>query len=119
MSKIIAVDFDGCLCENKFPTIGRANQDAICALKQEKDGGAKVILWTCRCGKQLLEAIEWCRERGLTFDAVNENLPETKAKYGEWGPKVTADEYWDDRAVPVCFNGNSSYRYLGPIKCPW
>lgn len=28
-SKIIAVDFDGTLCENKWPEIGEANEDMI------------------------------------------------------------------------------------------
>ena len=105
MSKIIAVDFDGCLCENKWPEIGLANLPAIEALKRRREQGDKIILWTCRCGRQLAEAIEWCRGRGLHFDAVNENLPETKERYGEWGPKVTADEYWDDRAVVVRYRG--------------
>ena len=100
-TKIIAVDFDGTLCENKWPEIGKANDDAIRALLRRKAQGDRIILWTCRCGRQIEEAIAWCAARGLHFDAVNENIPEVKAKYGEWGPKVTADEYWDDRAVVV------------------
>lgn len=34
--KVIAVDFDGCLCERKWPGIGAANWDAIHALIRRK-----------------------------------------------------------------------------------
>lgn len=32
-SKIIAVDFDGTLCENKWPEIGEANEDTETTMK--------------------------------------------------------------------------------------
>ena len=38
---------------------------------------------------------------GLRFDAVNENLPENIEFFGNDCRKVWANEYWDDRAVPV------------------
>ena len=44
----IAVDFDGTLCENKWPDIGNANLELIEQLKYAKGKGAKLILWTCR-----------------------------------------------------------------------
>lgn len=34
-SKIIAVDFDGTLCENKWPEIGEANEDMIYYLRKK------------------------------------------------------------------------------------
>ena len=100
---IIAVDFDGCLCESKWPEIGRPNGAVIRSLIQRKQRGDKIILWTCRAGKLLEDAIAWCAERGLEFDAVNDNLPEVIARYGNNGRKVSADEYWDDKAVTVKF----------------
>ena len=33
-SKIIAVDFDGTLCENKWPEIGEENEDMIYYLRK-------------------------------------------------------------------------------------
>lgn len=97
--KIIAVDFDGTLCENKWPEIGEPNQDLIDKLvESRKKGESKLILWTCRAGARLKEAIKWCEGRGLMFDAVNENLPEIIEMMGGDTRKIYADEYIDDRA---------------------
>ena len=109
MRKIIAVDFDGVLCEDAWPQIGEPIPHMIEAAKLEKRHGAALILWTCRCGDKLTEAVEWCRHRGIFFDAVNENLPERVALYGTESRKVSADEYWDDRATPL---SSVSLRYL-------
>lgn len=98
MRKIIAVDFDGVLCEDQWPQIGPEKKDNIELAKYRKQEGAALILWTCRCGEKLDEAVAWCRERGLEFDAVNENLPERVAFYGSESRKISADEYWDDKA---------------------
>lgn len=98
-NKIIAVDFDGTLCENKYPEIGEPRKDVIQKLIKEQQAGARVILWTCRRGAYLLAAIYWALDQGIEFDAVNENLPETVEYFGEDTRKVCADEYWDDRAV--------------------
>ena len=94
---IIAVDFDGTLCADLYPGIGAPNQRLIFVLKQLKARGAKLILWTCRCGEPLSEAVGWCKKHGLTFDAVNENLPEVLEKYGTDSRKITADLYIDDK----------------------
>ena len=97
--RTIAVDFDGTLCEReKFPAIGKPKQAMIDWLKAQKQNGKRLILWTCREGEDLKQAIEWSAEQGLTFDTHNENIPgfpvETR--------KVVADIYIDDRAcVPI------------------
>lgn len=97
--KIIAVDFDGTLCENKWPLIGEPNWDLITYLFAEQRKGAKIILWTCRSGKELLDAIYWCKGHcGLLFDAVNENLPEIIKDFGKDTRKIFADEYIDDKS---------------------
>lgn len=99
MRKAIAIDFDGCLFEAAWPSIGAPNLDVIQAARWEKENGAALILWTCRSGRPLEEAIAACRQYGLEFDAVNANLPERLQAYGVDCRKVEADEYWDDRAV--------------------
>jgi hypothetical protein len=99
--KIIAVDFDGCLCKSAWPEIGELNIDAITALHDRKDEGDKIILWTCREGDALQAALDWCARFGLKFDAVNANLPEMNEMYGNDSRKIGADEYWDDKAVNV------------------
>lgn len=96
---IYAVDFDGTLCEDQFPAIGKPNPSLIEYLARKRVEGNKLILWTCRVGERLQEAVRWCREYGLEFDAVNENLPEMIKKYGADCRKVFADIYIDDKAV--------------------
>lgn len=109
MNKIIAVDFDGTLCENKWPEIGEANLKLIWNLTEQKEKyGAKIILWTCRTGEKLEEAIRFCEERGLRFDAVNENLPEVIEWMGGDTRKIYANEYLDDRAVAMRFSDEIS-----------
>jgi hydroxymethylpyrimidine pyrophosphatase-like HAD family hydrolase len=43
-SKIIAVDFDGTLCANKYPKIGAPNVTLIRHLIEQRQQGAKLIL---------------------------------------------------------------------------
>ncbi len=99
MRKVIAIDFDGCLCKQAWPEIGAPNMDVINTAIREKENGAALILWTCRVGERLDEAVKFCKEMGLKFDAVNANVPERVAAYGNDCRKVDADEYWDDCAV--------------------
>lgn len=96
-NKIIAVDFDGTLCENKWPEIGEANKEMITYLKDRQANGDKLILWTCRVDDMLKNAIDWSAKQGLIFDAVNENLPEIVASFGTDTRKIFANEYIDDR----------------------
>lgn len=93
---IYAVDFDGTLCESAWPGIGAENAALIAFLKREQENGAKLILWTMRESQYLEEAVAWCRERGLTFDAVNDNVKALKEAYGNNPRKVFADKYIDD-----------------------
>jgi len=94
--KVIACDFDGTLVSNAWPEIGAPNHEMIRAMIQEREIGNKVILWTCREGKMLRDAVEFCADHGLYFDAVNKNLPERIAQYGTDPRKIGADEYIDD-----------------------
>ena len=95
--KIIAVDFDGTLCENNWPGIGAPNEELIEYLRNRKKDGDKLILWTCRVEDMLQKAVEWCKERNLVFDAVNENLPHIIERFGGNTRKIFANMYIDDR----------------------
>ena len=101
MNTVIAVDFDGTLCENRYPEIGEPRMSLINQVKFAKSQGMKVILWTCRTEKLLDEAVGWCEEHGLVFDAVNENLQERIDTYGGDCRKISADFYLDDKAVTI------------------
>ena len=99
MNRIIAVDFDGTLCESAWPSIGAAKTGVIDYLLDQQRTGAKLILWTCRTGQRLDEAVQWCAAKGLMFDAVNENLPEMIRAFGGDCRKISADVYLEDKAL--------------------
>ena len=103
--QIIAVEFDGTLCIDSYPNIGFPNLPLIFLLKQMKAQDKKIILWTCRCGRYLAEAVNWCENFGLEFDAVNDNVEEIVKKYGSNSRKIYADVYIDDKS---CFPWDSS-----------
>lgn len=100
---IIAVDFDGTLCENAWPGIGSPNDDLITFLIKSREKGAQLILWTMREGELLEKALVWCRARGLGFDAVNDNVQKMKDFYGNNPRKVFANYYLDDHNLHVCW----------------
>lgn len=101
--KIIAVDFDNTLAKTDFPTILKPNEPLIRHLINQQRLGNKVILWTCRCGEDLDAAVEWCKEQGLVFDAVNDNVPEAITAFGDNSRKIYADYYIDDKNIPAYF----------------
>lgn len=97
-TEIFAVDFDGTLCENRWPEIGSPNKELIRYLIHKRENGTKLILWTCRNEEQTQKAVEWCKQYGLEFDAVNDNLPELVEKFGNNTRKICATCYIDDNA---------------------
>ena len=97
--KTFAVDFDGTLCKNAWPEIGEPYPEMIDLVKSLRQNGHNIILWTCREGFDLEKAVTWCAERGLNFDAVNDNLEEIKVLFGGNSRKIVADYYIDDKAM--------------------
>jgi hypothetical protein len=100
---IIAVDLDGILCEDNYSYTPVPIYRAFKVILEFKRRGGKVILWTCRAGEDLREAVDFCKENFLKFDAINENDPE---HLKEWfknhpdssiSPKIYADMYIDDK----------------------
>ena len=98
---IYAVDFDNTLAVTRFPEIVGPKEKVVAAVKMLKANGHKIILWTSRAGKDLKDAVEWCTEQGIIFDAVNEPLPEQMERWGNDTRKVYADFYIDDKAMTV------------------
>lgn len=94
---IIAVDFDGTIVEHKYPAIGREIPFAIETLKKLRDDRHKLILWSVREGELLQEAVDFCKERGLEFYAVNKDYPEEEQEHKHYSRKLKADLFIDDR----------------------
>ena len=95
---IIAVDFDGTLVTNKFPEMGEVRTTIWDAVVTYQKMGWKIILWTCRTDSMLDDAVKFCADRGLIFDAVNQNIPEVQEYYHGDTRKVFANLYIDDRS---------------------
>lgn len=96
---IVAVDFDGTLCYSKWPAIGAPVPTAIDTMRRWRADGHRIIIWTCRAGPELEACREWLDAHGVPYDALNENLPERIALYGNDTRKASADLYVDDKAV--------------------
>lgn len=98
----IAVDFDGTIVTHAYPAIGKPIPFAIDSLKRlQQEDHHQLILWSCREGELLQQAVDYCHERGLDFYAVNSNYPEETSEDIPAGcvgtRKLTADLFIDDR----------------------
>lgn len=93
--KIVAVDFDGTITKNSsYPIIGQLREHC----KETIDFIRKkniVVLWTCRCGKFLNEAINFLDENNIAVDFVNCINSSNRDK----SRKLNADIYIDDRNI--------------------
>ena len=91
---IIAVDFDGTLYRH-----GKTHTGLIEYLQGRQAIGDIVILWTCREGKRLSEAVKLLNRCGFVPNWVNQNAPEGIRKMGHDSRKIYADQYIDDKAM--------------------
>lgn len=94
---IIAIDFDGTIVTHRYPQIGEEIPFATEALKLLIKQQHRLILWTVREGDLLKEAVDWCKERGVEFYAVNRDYPEEATTHTGFSRKIKADIFIDDR----------------------
>lgn len=104
---IIAVDFDGTICHNNFPNIGKFYENCSDVINRLQSKGIIVILNTCRCDKLLEQALTACSNNGIIFDAVNENYSKLPFKTSN---KIYADYYIDDKAL--IYNNKIDWLYF-------
>lgn len=92
--KVVAVDFDGTITKNnKFPeNIGEVREGCKEAIEYIRKNN-KVVVWTCRCGKYLDEAIEFLKANEIEVDGVNIDI------YPATDRKIMADIYIDDKNI--------------------
>jgi len=108
LPSILAVDFDGTLVHDDYPLIGKARTEVFDLVRTYIHRGWKVILWTCRDHEWLASAVDYCRNQGLEFDAVNENIKEVKEMFDNDTRKVFANIYIDDKFLFVEGVNNAS-----------
>lgn len=113
----IAVDFDGTIVEHRYPEIGEEKPFATETLRMLINDRHNLILWTVREGKLLDEAVEWCRERGVEFWAVNRDFPEEDiTKNQHFSRKIKADIFIDDRNLGGMVDWGIIYRMISEKK---
>lgn len=112
-SKTIAIDFDGTIVEHAYPSIGKEMLFAFATIKELHKKGHKLILFTYRTGSLLDEAVEYCKQNGVEFYAVNKNYPEET--YNENIPrKLNVDIFIDDRNVGGFLGWSAIWQILHP-----
>ena len=111
----IAVDFDGTIVEHEYPEIGKEKLFAFQTLKELEKMGVRLILWTFRTGKELEEAVTYCRKNGIEFYAVNKNYPEEI--FDETvSRKIDADIYIDDKNIGGFPEWSGVWQILNPFE---
>lgn len=107
----LGIDFDGTIVRHEYPDLGIPNEGAIEYLKQFQAAGAKLILWTMRDGEALEQAVKYCKDNGVVFDAVNKGIGDRN-----WtqSPKAHCNLYIDDAAYgcPLKPSMNPKYRHM-------
>lgn len=112
----IAIDFDGTIVEHAYPAIGKEKLFAFQTLKELQKRGFNLILWTYRTGKELDEAVEYCKNNGIEFYAVNKNYPEEEFNVNI-SRKIDADIYIDDKNLGGFRDGAKCGKKLTRIIC--
>ncbi len=116
---VIAVDFDGTIVEHRYPEIGEERPFATETLKMLIRDRHQLILWSVREGTLLDDAVEWCRQRGVEFWAVNCDYPEeTTDNNQHFSRKIKADLFIDDRNIGGLPDWGTIYRMVSE-KCTW
>ena len=92
----IAIDFDGTIVEDEYPSIGKPKLFAFETLLKLQEKGHRLILWTYRNGVTLEKAIQFCKEKGVIFYAINKSFPEEEFD-PNFSRKINADIFIDDR----------------------
>ncbi len=91
---VVAVDFDGTITKDyDFPhNIGVLRdgcKDAIDYIREKH----KVVIWTCRSGEYLAEAVKFLNDNGIEYDGINADI------YHKTDRKILADIYIDDKNI--------------------
>ncbi len=111
---VIAVDFDGTIVEHRYPEIGEELPFATEVLKMLIADRHKVILYTMRNGKLLEDAVNWCKERGVEFYAINSDTPGDflSDRGTHLSAKVNADYFIDDRNISGLPDWSTIYKII-------
>jgi len=96
---IFAIDFDNTIAysSNHHRIISGLFDHVKTVIDELHDAGHYIIIWTCRRGKDLKNAIKYLDDNKIYYDKINENMPDEDIKTSN---KVFADYYIDDKSFP-------------------
>jgi hypothetical protein len=96
---VLMIDFDGTICENKFPEIGEPKPKAIEVMQALDKSGFKIVIHTCRANPEIAgqeesnryikEMEDWLKENKIPYDDVWKGVG-----------KPIGHLYIDDNALP-------------------
>ena len=91
---VVAVDFDGTITKDYvFPTNIGVLRDGCKEAIDYIIKKHKVVIWTCRSGKYLDEAVKFLQDNGIYYDGINTDI------YNKTDRKIMADIYIDDKNI--------------------
>lgn len=100
---ILAIDFDGTICEVDYPGIGRERAGAKEWINKLYEEGYLIVINTCRTNDGEVPAQDMASDflnlRGIKFHKINENFEHLIELYGCDTRKISADMYIDDRCL--------------------
>ena len=96
---IIKCDFDGTIVVEKFPSVGEPLEMALETLDKFQFYKYPTILWTCREGDPLLDAVDFLHQNKIYFDVVNTGHPLNPFKHLGNSRKPYANYHIDDKQI--------------------
>lgn len=100
---VLAIDFDGTICEVSYPEIGREREGAKEFINKLYDEGYLIVINTCRSDDGEVKAAQMARDflrlRGIKYHNFNENPQHLIEAYGCDTRKISADVYIDDKCL--------------------
>lgn len=96
---IIAIDFDGTICEVSYPKVGKERKDAKKYINKLYQEGYGIVINTCRTLGPAEKAIKFLKKRNINYDYFNTNFPHLIELYGNDCRKISADVYIDDKCL--------------------
>lgn len=112
---VLAIDFDGTICDSKWPECGPQRVLAGYFINRLVKEGYGVIINTCREGIPLANAISWLNKQEINYHYVNCNFPHMIELYGADCRKISADVYIDDKCIGGLPNWTDIYMQLTQI----
>lgn len=81
--RVVLVDFDKTIAEDRYPSIGRLMPGAKRALERIRDAGFEIVIFSCRLtpdpgkppaevGRQREAMEKYLRENGVPFDSIDD-----------------------------------------------